>query len=187
MLNPESNPDKIIQEVLSLLKKAAIDKKDPMRFVILGSLNFEMPELRYVVWRNFDAKDLSGHIYTDIRSNKIKQLRENPLAQLLFYHPDKKIQVKVNVKVLIHNNTEKTNTIYKQMNKGQEAYNTLRAPGTKRNNFDDTNEMKSNFSASDFTILETKFLSMEVLKLQYPNHIRLSYHFINRKFEWLVP
>jgi hypothetical protein len=187
MLNPKASKKEIIQEVLSLIKRAAVDKKQPMHFMILGSINNKIPELRYVVWRSFDVQNLSGHIYTDLRSHKVNQLLENPLAQLLFYDPGKKIQLKVNVEVIIHRDTGTAQKIYNQMQRGMEAYNSLEAPGTIGDNFEETHKMKAIYNADDFVVLETKFLSMEVLQLQQPNHVRFTYNFTKDKFEWLVP
>ncbi len=187
MLNPDSESEEIIEEILSLIKRAAVDKKHPMHFMILGTTNEKTPEMRYVVWRSFNPKELTGQIYTDKRSDKINHFRNNPLAQLLFYHPGRKCQIKVNVEVLIHVNTPETNAIFKEMQNGREAYNTLEAPGTKHNNFEDTKKIKPEFNSEDFVILETKFLSMEVLELNSPNHVRFAFNFKEEKLDWLVP
>ena len=187
MINPTSSTNEIVQLVLSLIEMAATDKKHPMHFAILGTINKEIPEMRYVVWRNFDVEHLSGQIYTDVRSDKIRHLLANSCAQLLFYDPEEKCQIRVNVEIKVHNQTKQTTDIYKTLGGGFEAYNTLQAPGTACNSFENASEMKPEYKSEDFAVLETKFLSMEVLELSAPQHIRFEYNFVNKKFGWLVP
>ncbi len=187
MIDPTLDYKTLIEKVKNELKRASMERNHPMHLVILGTSFNNKPEMRHVVWRKFNLNENRGEVYTDIRSNKIKQIRQQPIAQLLFYHLEEKCQIKVNVEIIIHHNNELALNSYENLERGQEAYNTMGAPGTEKEKLKETTSFRNVFDASNFTVLEMDFLEMEVLQLNQPNHLRFSYNCKKNIFKWLVP
>ena len=91
------------KELLDLLKDATSqlirsnhDKKHPFRSFALATINEknDQPELRTVILRKF-TPDWTILFFTDSRSPKINQIRINPNVSALFYHPRKKMQIRI--------------------------------------------------------------------------------------------
>lgn len=85
-----------------LLTKASHDAKSDFKLPVLASVSADGVSQRIVVLRSVDAE--AGHllIHTDVRSAKIQQLQQNPIASLLFYDKAKKVQLKVTAVATIH-------------------------------------------------------------------------------------
>jgi len=77
----------------SELLRANADRKHPFRTFSLGTFG-AYPEIRTVVKRK-TYEDLSTLFFTDSRSPKILEIRQNPKVSALFYHPRKKLQVRL--------------------------------------------------------------------------------------------
>lgn len=75
------------------LLRSNVDRKHPFRLLYLSTLG-EYPEVRTVVKRHIDT-DLNLVFFTDSRSPKVEQLRTNPKVSALFYHPKKKLQLRL--------------------------------------------------------------------------------------------
>ena len=85
-----------------LLIRAAHKSKEPFHFPVFGTTNSDDPELRVVVLRQAIREKKTLIIHTDIRSEKIKHLRENPNASLLFYDNRRLIQLRFKTLATIH-------------------------------------------------------------------------------------
>jgi len=69
----------------------------------LATLSAErFPQLRQVVLREVVPEDLQLLFYTDPRSPKWQQLKENPLAEVLFWDPSDKLQLRCQVFAHLH-------------------------------------------------------------------------------------
>ena len=75
--------------------QAAIDNPaSPFRVLVLGTTAHEAPELRSVVLREIDPDQWLVRIYTDLRSPKVLQVRNNPQVSLLFWDAQQKVQLR---------------------------------------------------------------------------------------------
>lgn len=68
------------------------EKEHPFRFLYLSTIG-EFPETRMVVNRGV-SNDLELTFFTDSRTPKVEQIRENAKVSALFYHPTKQLQVR---------------------------------------------------------------------------------------------
>jgi len=87
--------DKIYLKIWDLLKYGLANRDAPFHiptFICGKNKNFDG---RTVVLRGVSQKDKKICFHTDIRSNKIKILKTNPLSSLLFYDKGEKIQLKI--------------------------------------------------------------------------------------------
>ncbi len=94
------------QDIWSALGRATVDRKHPWRYPVLASVSENKPEQRTVVLRAYDPSQNCLFFYTDQRSPKVTQLQTNPQASLLFYHPRKQWQIRVQGIITLHHRDE---------------------------------------------------------------------------------
>lgn len=99
------------------LERAAVDKRHPMRFVVVStcktikqplatSMHHHTPEQRIVVLRKVVSKKRQLFMFSDVRTPKIQQLRANNELSWLFYHPKQLLQIRVYSKAIIHHKND---------------------------------------------------------------------------------
>ena len=87
--------DKVYLKVWELLKEGLQNRDLPFHipvFICGDKGNFDG---RIVVLRGVDEKEKKIWFHSDIRSNKIKILKSNPISTLLFYDKNEKIQLRI--------------------------------------------------------------------------------------------
>ena len=86
---------KLFQNLREELNRGFIESNHPFKYFTLGTVGLDnMARLRTVVLRNI-SENLMLTFYTDKRSKKIRHITENNKVSLLFYHPEKMIQIKI--------------------------------------------------------------------------------------------
>ena len=83
-----------LETAIAELIRSNVDKRHPFRTMVLGTSGGDYPQLRTVVNRKFSKND-GITFYTDSRSPKVNQILANPQVSLLFYHPKKKLQLRI--------------------------------------------------------------------------------------------
>tara|TARA_A100001015_G_scaffold82310_1_gene91291 strand:- start:1127 stop:1726 length:600 start_codon:yes stop_codon:yes gene_type:complete len=153
---------------------------------------------RIVVLRKSDQQNNLIQFHSDIRSDKIQLLKNNPNAALLFYDKDEKIQVRLKVKCIInHENDITKNSWDKTQHISRKCYLVDNGPGTKSDvptsglkpeldNFEYTKE-QSEKGYKNFTVIQCKIKSIEWLYLAAKGHRRAKFDLENNKDTWLVP
>lgn len=108
--------------------------------------------------------------YTDVRSAKVEQLEQRPLASALFYNPIINLQVTISGKVKIHTDDELwQDHRMKIEGRAVNDYNTKSAPGKKIKNPVDVQRT----TELNFAVLELIPENIEYLKLRVePNRLR---------------
>jgi len=186
-IKPEDSLTDIKHTAFSLLKRAANDTRSAMRFVTMATHETTLINLRTVVFRKFDEESGSALIYTDVRSNKVKELEKNEQVTLLAYDKGHKIQIKLTGKAIIHHKNEKSEAHWKSLNGGKEAYNTTKAPGSAVQTLDRAHAYKNDYDDEYFAVIEVLINKMEVLQLDGTEHIRTLFNLSENKSSWLVP
>ena len=153
---------------------------------------------RIVVLRKADQQNNLVQFHSDIRSDKIELLKNNPNAALLFYDKDEKIQVRLKVNCIInHKNDIAKNSWEKTQHISRKCYLVDNGPGTESDvptsglkpeldNFDYTKE-QSEEGYKNFTVIQCKIKSIEWLYLAAKGHRRAKFDLENNKDTWLVP
>ena len=95
------NPTVIWQSIKHELHRGALDPKHPVRYVNLGTTGENFPQVRTVVLREV-TQELDFLVYTDFRSEKVKEIQACPKVALHFYHPKKMLQIRVEAMAEIH-------------------------------------------------------------------------------------
>lgn len=109
------------------LRRSNTDPKHPYKTVVLSTAG-EYPESRWVVKRSYDDQ-LHTWIYTDSRTPKVSQLKTNPNASLLYYHPKKKLQIRIQATTTIHTEGQAYEEHKSRILQRPADYTTLLTPG----------------------------------------------------------
>lgn len=189
LFNETDSLDAVWNTVKKELQRAALDKKHPFRFVMLSSSFENRPDARYVVLRKTEG-DGCCYIYTDSRSQKVFQLAQQPACTLLFYHPQKRCQVKIQGRATIHRQDPVSKSHWANVQgEAQKAYQSSLPPGTPIENPAAAYAWEEATDSSYFTVIAIQAETIECLQLNGLRHLRA----IFRKEEndwsgnWLAP
>ncbi len=163
-----------LQEIKSELKLALTKRNHPLKFCVLGTLGSEnIPQLRIVGLRKI-TDDFKFTFYTDKRSAKVTQIQNNPKVNLLFYHPEKKLQIKINGIASIIKDIGILKEQWLNITKrAKKDYTTMFAPGSKIKSPEEITYLKEkNF----FCSVEIKTDTIEYLKLREESHFKVHFH-----------
>ncbi|MBT4262904.1 MAG: pyridoxamine-phosphate oxidase [Deltaproteobacteria bacterium] len=87
--------DGVLTDTWSMLKRGVEKFNDPCHWPVLGTIGEDGCSQRTVILRRFDRIERLLVCYTDARATKVREIKENSRVSWLFYHPGKKIQVKI--------------------------------------------------------------------------------------------
>ena len=168
----------LLQAKTELFRSNA-DKKHPFRYSNLSTLA-EYPETRMVVTRKVD-QNLNVIIYTDSRTPKVQQLLKNNKASLLFYHPKKRMQIRMKGKAVL---IQEGHTEYEQhllpilQAPSLRDYTTILPPGSPLKT-----ESVVMGTVLYFTVIILESLYLDILLLKREGHRRCEYHLKGQ--EWI--
>ena len=167
------------------IKFGYLKRNHPFRYPVLASIEENVPQQRTVVLRDA-TKDFELILFTDARSPKIKQFEAHPAASLLFYHPKKMLQLKVQGEIkIIRSGKQLADYWDKIQGKSRKDYTTQSAPSQTIKNPDHVDYLTDD---NHFCVLKLVPNSIEYLQLKRPNHIRaIFYETNNWEGEFLVP
>ncbi|WP_163380740.1 pyridoxamine 5'-phosphate oxidase family protein [Cyclobacterium sp. SYSU L10401] len=169
--------------------RATLDHKHPFRFVSLATLSGDQPDVRYLVLREMDEQH-RFYCYTDSRSQKIVQLRENPALSLLFYHPKKRCQVKVQGTANIHQQNKLSRRHWdKVQGEAQKAYQASLHPGEEIDGPTEAHSWEAEQGDDHFVVLEIQPKTVDCLQLNGLSHLRAVFKLEGNSWtaQWLAP
>ena len=92
-----------------LLEQSIDDPTSPVRTPVLISVSADgLAQGRTVVLRAFNRQQRQLKIYTDVRSEKVAQLRTQPVCTLVAYQPNPMIQLRLKTNTVVNHNNEIT-------------------------------------------------------------------------------
>ncbi|MEH6681604.1 MAG: pyridoxamine 5'-phosphate oxidase family protein [Sediminicola sp.] len=174
-------------ELREELQQGAVTKGHPFRYGTLGTVGLDkLARLRMVVIRKL-SEDLKVSIFTDARSKKVSHIKENNRVSLLFYHPAKLLQVRMEGLATITEEQGILERMWREVPKeAQTEYTAKAAPGSSIPKGERTEYLTE---GHHFCILEVHPFKIEYLKLQRPEHVRI--RFSKKEDQWkgefLVP
>lgn len=180
--------DHIWNSVRSELRKGVEEKSHPFKFATLATLGLErLPRLRTIKIRDFEPESLQMTFYTDSRSKKILHIKENNKVSLLFYHPDKLMQLRIEGLAIRERDEAVLQDHWSRVEgPSQKDYTTSSAPGTEIKHPEKVEYIEQDAFFSVVYILPFK---VEYLQLKRPHHLRV--RFSKRqglwKSDYLVP
>ena len=192
------NLEEIKNKYWSMLEDAVTNRSSPFRIPVFICSEKSQIDGRIVVLRKSDRKNNLIQFHTDYRSSKIKMLKKNNTASLVFYDKEEKIQLRVKVECHINNLNNVTKESWKKTQHiSRRCYLTDDAPGTiserptsgmisKLEDFDYTME-QSEEGYKNFTVIQCKIKSIEWLYLAAKGHRRAIFDLERNKESWLIP
>tara|TARA_Y100000590_G_scaffold260885_1_gene292953 strand:+ start:168 stop:782 length:615 start_codon:yes stop_codon:yes gene_type:complete len=195
-----SDLDKVYLKIWDLLKKGLKNRDAPFHIPVFISGDKEKFDGRIVVLRGVNELEKKIWFHSDIRSKKIKNLKINPEASLLFYDKNEKIQLRIFglTKINFQNNItqiswEKTAHMSRQCYLGNKAPGSdTSAPSSglteKIDNLKYSKE-ESEIGYKNFCVIETYIKSIEWLYLAAKGHRRAYFNLSKERLEkkWLIP
>jgi len=190
--------NEIKNKIWLMLNNAVTDRGSQFRipvFICGDQSNFDG---RIVVLRKFDQQNNLVQFHSDIRSDKIKKLRKNSKAAMLFYDKEEKIQIRLKVECIVnHNNKITKESWLKTGHMSRKCYLVDNGPGIESDNptsglkpeldnFEFTLE-QSEEGYKNFTVIQCKVKSIEWLYLAAKGHRRAKFDLETNKNTWLVP
>ena len=192
--------EKIYLKIWDLLENGLANRNAPFHiptFICGKNENFDG---RIVVLRGVSKKDKKIWFHSDIRSNKIKIMKINPLSSLLFYDKNEKIQLRISCSSKINYQNEITKESWgKTPHMSRQCYLGENGPGAVSadpasglsKNIDDFKYSieESEIGYKNFCLVENFISSIEWLYLAAKGHRRAHFNLINNSLEkkWLIP
>ena len=181
--------------------KIGLENRDlPFHIPVFICGNKDKSDGRIVVLRGVNEKEKKIWFHSDIRSNKIKILKSNPEATLLFYDKSEKIQLRISGNTKINYQNPKTKKSWeKTAHLSRQCYLGNKAPGADTSmptsgltaKIDDLKYTKeeSEIGYKNFCVIETYIKSIEWLYLAAKGHRRAYFNFNKNQLEkkWLIP
>ncbi|MEA3232786.1 MAG: pyridoxamine-phosphate oxidase [Thermodesulfobacteriota bacterium] len=85
----------ILDNIWLMLEQGATHSDDPFHWPVLGTTEKKGCSLRTVILRQVNATDRILVCHTDARSAKVQEIINYSQTSWIFYHPKKKIQVRI--------------------------------------------------------------------------------------------
>ncbi len=192
--------DKIYLKIWELLEIGLKNRDLPFHIPVFICGNKNKSDGRIVVLRGVDDKEKKIWFHSDIRSNKIKILKNNPEAVLLFYDKNEKIQLRIfgHIKINYQNHVSKKSW-EKTAHMSRQCYLGDKPPGSDAeiatsgltpdiDNLKYTKE-ESETGYKNFCVIEIFIKSIEWLYLAAKGHRRAYFSLNNNSLEkkWLIP
>lgn len=181
--------DNIFRIVKNELQRGALDTKHPFRFFSLASHTDSDIDVRYVVLRKLD-EEMNLFFFTDYRSTKVKQLKNKPHAALLFYYPEKKVQVRIKGNIEIHHQNELSRSFWSTIQgDAKMAYNATIPPGEIIKDPQAAYNWPAEMDDRFFCLIKVIPIQIEALQIHGLNHIRVVFQKNKETWEkgWLAP
>jgi hypothetical protein len=193
--HPSLDLKKSLEFVFSNLEKGVTERGHQFHLLVLGTIDKDKrPQNRNVVLRKVDMTNSLIRFHTDIRSNKIIDIKNNSSISLLGYDKVNKLQVRLTANAIVEESKEVLSDVWSKMYPmSRECYRVKDAPGkvvASRDEvlFEDEGNDKLN-GFENFVIINCHISSIETLFLHSSGHVRAKYIYENGTFhgEWLVP
>ena len=183
--------DQTLKEIKSVLfqklSEAVNDRHAALREIVFATTSNGIANLRTVILRAFDENQLKVTIYTDARSAKVQEIKQNDQVSILAYDAANKCQLKLFGKARLHVQDSLTQLVWDNLKGGKKAYNTLIAPGEAVRSLDDAHTFRSDLVLDDFCVIQIELELIELLQLSGEEHIRVQFDLLKNQSTWLVP
>ena len=192
--------DKIYSKIWNLLILGLKNRDAPFHIPVFICRSINKSDGRIVVVRGINEEEKKIWFHSDIRSNKVKILKSNPKATLLFYDKSEKIQLRIFGNAKINYQNDITRRAWKKTaHMSRQCYLGEKAPGSNISiptsglsenidNFEYSIE-ESEAGYKNFCLIETFITSIEWLYLAAKGHRRAHFILKNNSIEkkWIIP
>ncbi|WP_194777329.1 pyridoxamine 5'-phosphate oxidase family protein [Pararhodonellum marinum] len=189
LIKSSDSLDAVFQTLKHELHRGALDSKHPFRFMTLATGAGQNLSARYVVLRKVD-EDLNFYFFSDLRTDKIKALRSNPGTALVFYHPNKRVQIRVKGEAVLHHGNDVAKGFWTRIQgDAQNAYQPIYAPGAIISHPEAAYHWEGKFQDHYFAVIQIIPKHMDLLQLNGQTHIRVGFEKTGKDWQinWLAP
>jgi pyridoxamine 5'-phosphate oxidase len=188
----------IIKEEFLELNDGIKKAKHDYHSFVLSTIRNNVPDSRTVILRSFDDKLNSISFHSDIRSSKINDIQTNHHVSALFYSKLRKTQLRISGTATIEKEEKGIEKIWKAMTpESKICYMGPYSPSKKITSYKpnlpditpyEINEDYEKLGYKNFCRIKITFKYLDILKLSYKGHQRISYTF-EEKIEsvWIAP
>jgi pyridoxamine 5'-phosphate oxidase len=190
----------IEQEIWQLLHQATLSAKEPFHTGVLATLGQGGANLRTVVLRKVLQAQKMLIFHTDIRSDKVSDIQQNPRVSWLFYDAPRRIQIRLSGIAKIHIDDELT-AIQWQTSRlsSRKCYLTQFAPGSLSDcpqsglpegmDEREPNEAECEAGKPNFAVISTRVDDIDWLWLNHNGHRRAQFDWRAGELtaNWVIP
>lgn len=199
MIDKNSSLDEILEHAWGLLGRGGADAKHPFHYPVLATFNAQNVQQRTVVLR--DTRRPEGYLiaYSDIRTQKIADMRKNGKANWLFYDHGSKEQIRAKGNISIYHRDEMALEKWEQIPPhGRGDYIGPLEPGTEKDTYEanlpesfleEPTRENTEQGFENFCVLLSKVEEIDFLKLMKGGHLRARFSRENDIWHkrWLAP
>ena len=170
------------------------DRKSDFHLLTLSTVDeYDQPQARTIVMRDFNSEKRTIRFHTDSRSKKFYDISNNNNVSLLAYDNIDKLQIRMQCEAKIYHSKEVLSDIWRKMNiSSKECYSIKNSPGEIINSpfhldYYTNNDDKKSFN--NFAVVICEIKNIDLLFLHHEGHIRINYNWINKRFkgQWVIP
>lgn len=92
----------VLKESWEMLSRGAADSNDPFHWPVLGTIGKAGVSLRCVIFRQFLRPERVLICHSDARAGKIQEISVSAKVTWLFYHPQRKVQLRISGNATLH-------------------------------------------------------------------------------------
>ncbi len=125
------SPASFLHDSWHLLLKAAKKRKGDYQTPVIGTVESQQAQMRVVILREVGLQERQLAFFTDARSDKVAQLKEQARLSWLFWDAGKKVQMRMKGSVELHRKDELCRTYWDRLPvAGRKNYATAAPPGS---------------------------------------------------------
>jgi pyridoxamine 5'-phosphate oxidase len=174
-----------LDQVWLRLGRGVVDRKSDARHLVFATTSPDGPEARVVVLRNAERVSASVSVYTDLRSAKVRELRQDPRATLLVWEQKARLQIRLRVHVDIKSGEAVASNWQRVPDVARSVYGSEPAPGAP---IDDPTYMTAQAKPEAFAVLLCHVREIETLHLGNDFHRRAKFSAASDwQGQWLAP
>lgn len=189
----------ILKKVWKHLDLGVLESKHPFHTPVFGTVCDRRPEMRVVVLRRFWRRPPALAFHAHAGSPKLDQIRANPSATWLFYHPQKNFQARISGIAEIHLEDDladeqwlATSLFARRCYIGKAPSEESKKPthGLPKEIVErEPTAEECKAGRENFAVISTKILTVDVMELDVKGHRRSLFDWTNGELEtrWLTP
>ena len=192
--------EQVLSEAWKMLQRGVNRFHDPFHWPVLGTTGKDGSRLRTVILRQFDLAERVLVCHTDSRADKVKEISGCTTVCWLFYHPKKKVQLRISGPATLHTDdrfadeqwaaakitsrlnycaVESPGSAIQHPSSGLPDFLLNKAPTL----------LESESGRKNFTVIAGRIQSLDWLKLSILGNRRARFDWVSTgvKSTWLVP
>jgi len=189
-LSDTYTPTEIERNIFHELARPLNQNGHPFLYPTLATVANFAPQQRTLVLRKVHSRTKKLWFYTDVRSAKVEELAQEAQASLHFYHPRKKLQLRLNGPIEVLSEGPLWQEAFNKIpTKRYSDYGTKTAPGTILKEVPKSYTTDAELAEKNFSLLVFSTAELEALQLNGNRHFRIAFNYTQDSWEstWLQP